>query len=88
MNRMPASALVSDSAVLAADLHRTLVELVDMVGLEPGTCDIVLVVEPTSWPAFTFVRVCERLNVPPSCAWARALEFRTGPFPLFMLVPV
>ncbi|EJN16234.1 hypothetical protein PMI42_00204 [Bradyrhizobium sp. YR681] len=36
-----------------------------MVSFEPGTCDIVLVVGPTSSPALTWVRVCERLNVPP-----------------------
>src|SRR5947209_12753716 len=59
-----------------------------MLGLEPGTCDMVLVVEPTVSPAFTLVRVCERLNVPPSCACARALALSTGPLPLFMLVPV
>lgn len=59
-----------------------------MVGFEPGTCDIDLVVEPTSSPALTLVRVCERLNVPPSWACARALEFSTGPLPLFMLTPV
>src|SRR3569833_1086416 len=68
-------------------VQRTLVDVVDMVGLEPGTCDMVLVVDPTSSPALTFVRVWERLNVPPSCACARALEFSTGPLPLFMLVP-
>lgn len=68
-------------------VQRTLVDVVDIDGLEPGTCDIVLVVDPTSSPAFTFVRVWERLKVPPSCAWARALELSTGPFPLFMLVP-
>src|ERR671938_1311967 len=59
-----------------------------MVGFEPGTCDIDLVVEPSSSPALTLVRVCERLNVPPSWACARALELSTGPLPLFMLTPV
>ena len=64
-----------------------MVDVVDMVGLEPGTCDMVLVVDPTCSPAFTCVRVWERLNVPPSCACARALELSIGPLPLFMLVP-
>jgi hypothetical protein len=68
--------------------QRAVVDVVDMVGFDPGTCDIVLVVEPTCSPAFTWVRVCERLNVPPSWACARALEFITGPLPLFMLTPV
>src|SRR3954469_10052631 len=57
------------------------IEVVDLIGFEPGSCDIVLVVDCTSSPAFTLVRVCERLKVPPSCAWARVLELSTGPLP-------
>jgi len=53
----------------------------DITGLDPGTCDIVLVREPTSSPALTCVLVCDFEKVPPSCAWALLLEFSTGPLP-------
>src|SRR5215212_4501927 len=57
------------------------IDVFDFTGAEPGSCDIVLVVDWTSSPAFTLVRVCERLNVPPSWAWALVFEFSTGPLP-------
>src|SRR3954467_9262909 len=48
---------------------------------------MVRVVDCTSSPAFTLVRVCDRLKVPPSWACARVLEFSTGPLPWFTWLP-
>jgi hypothetical protein len=42
------------------------IDVFDFTGAEPGSCDIVRVVERTSSPALTLVRVCDRLKVPPS----------------------
>jgi len=53
----------------------------DFTGADPGSCDIVRVVDCTSSPAFTLVRVCERLKVPPSWACALVFELSTGPLP-------
>jgi len=63
------------------------IEVVDLTGFDPGWCDIVLVVDRTSSPAFTWVRVCDLLKVPPSWACARVFEFSTGPLPWLTLVP-
>jgi len=53
----------------------------DLIGALPGSCDMVRVVDWISSPAFTLVRVCDLLKVPPSCACARAFAFRFGPLP-------
>src|SRR3954447_320747 len=71
---------VIEIAAGKSDRYRPM-EVVDLIGFEPGSCDMVLVVDCTSSPAFTLVRVCERLKVPPSCACARVFAFSTGPLP-------
>lgn len=63
--------------------YRAVVELLDFIGEDPGSCDMVFVVDCTSSPALTLVRVCDLLNVPPSCACARVLALRFGPLPWF-----
>jgi hypothetical protein len=52
------------------------VEVVDFIGFEPGSCDIVLVRDSTLSPSRTFVLVCDFEKVPPSCAIAFDWPFK------------
>ena len=64
------------------DYCPVLMPVVDLTGLLPGSCVMVLVRDCTS-PLCTLVCVIDLENVPPSCAWPLACAFKLPLLPPF-----